>query len=58
MSVSKRIEDQVQKLDVNRSMKRLMLDILDAESKGSSKYKTIYDKKIEDYVNKNDKKGE
>lgn len=57
MSISKRIEEQVYKLDVNRNLKRLMLDILDIESKGASKYKTTYDKKIEDYIHQNDKKG-
>lgn len=58
MSVSKRIEDQVQKLDVNRSMKQLMMDILNVESKGTLRYKPIYDKKIEDYLKEKGKRGE
>lgn len=56
MSISKRISDQVEKLDVNKNMKTLMLQILEAESHSSSKYTSIYEKKIEDYL-KVEKKG-
>mgnify|MGYP007129804833 CR=1 FL=1 len=37
MSISKRIKDQIEALDVNRNMKDLMLDILEAQSRGSKK---------------------
>ena len=37
MSISKRIKDQIESLDVNRSMKDLMLDVLEAESRGNKK---------------------
>lgn len=50
MSISKRISEQVEKLDVNKNMKTLMIQILEAESHSTSKYKTIYEKKIENYL--------
>lgn len=46
MSISKRISEQVEKLDV----KTLMIQILEAESHSTSKYSTIYEKKIENYL--------
>lgn len=54
MSISKRIKDQIEALDVNRNMKNLMLDILEAQSRGSKK---AYDKKIKEYLDKQNKKG-
>ena len=54
MSISKRIKDQIEALDVNRNMKNLMLDILEAQSRGSKK---AYDKKIQKYLDKQNKKG-
>lgn len=54
MSISKRIKDQIEALDVNRNMKDLMLDILKAQSRGSKK---AYDKKIQEYLDKQNKKG-
>lgn len=54
MSISKRIKDQIEALDVNRNMKDLMLDILEAQSRGSKK---AYDKKIQEYLDKQNKKG-
>lgn len=54
MSISKRIKDQIETLDVNRNMKDLMLDILEAESHGNKK---AYDKKIQEYLDKQNKKG-
>lgn len=55
MSISKRIKDQIVALDVNRNMKDLMLDILEAQSRGSKK---AYDKKIQEYLDKQNKKEE
>lgn len=57
MSISRRIRDQVEKLDVNRNMKDLMLDILAAESRGTGRYKGLYDKKIQQYLEKKSNKG-
>lgn len=54
MSISKRIKDQIEALDVNRNMKDLMLDILEAQSRGNKK---AYDKKIQEYLVKQNKKG-
>ena len=54
MSISKRIKDQIEALDVNRNMKDLMLDILEAQSQ---KKKKAYDKKIQEYLDKQNKKG-
>lgn len=54
MSISKRIKDQIEALDVNRNMKDLMLDILEAQSRGSKK---AYDKKIQEHLDKQNKKG-
>ena len=54
MSISKRIKDQIEALDVNRNMKDLMLDILEAQSRGNKK---AYDKKIQEYLDKQNKKG-
>ena len=53
MSISKRIKDQIEALDVNRNMKDLMLDILEAQSRGNKK---AYDKKIQEYLGKQNKK--
>lgn len=55
MSISKRIKDQIEALDVNRNMKDLMLDILEAQSRGNKK---AYDKKIQEYLDKQNKKEE
>ena len=54
MSISKRIKDQIEALDVKRNMKDLMLDILEAQSRGNKK---AYDKKIQEYLGKQNKKG-
>ncbi len=54
MSISKRIKDQIEALDVNRNMKDLMLDILEAQSRGNKK---AYDKKIQEHLDKQNKKG-
>lgn len=56
MSISKRINDQVEKLDVNRNMKTLIKHILEAESHSTSKYNAIYEKEIEEYL-KAEKEG-
>lgn len=58
MSISKRIEKQIQMLNVNRNTKDLMLEILTAESEGISGYKALYDAKITEYLKKLEKKGE
>ena len=54
MSISNIKKDQIEALDVNRNMKDLMLDILEAQSRGSKK---AYDKKIQEYLDKQNKKG-
>ena len=53
MLVSKKIQNEVEKLDKNEAMKKLMLDILDEESKGLYNFKLKYEELIKKYIEEN-----
>ena len=57
MSISRRIHEQIEKLDVDPEMKKMMMGILFAESQSKSNYKGLYDKKITDYLKQKEAKG-
>jgi hypothetical protein len=57
MLISKRIRDQIEALDVNRNTKDLMMEILKIECNSPNRYKGAYDKKIEQYLDKDKCKG-
>lgn len=52
MSISKRIKEQIDRLDVNADMKDMMMEILRAESRSKSDYAGVYDKQIKEYLKK------
>lgn len=54
MSISKRIKEQIERLDVDVDMKIMMDKILRAESGSKSDYSGIYDKLIKEYLDKRD----
>lgn len=54
MAVSKKIQDEVEKIDKkDESFKKLMIDILDEESKGTYKFKEKYEELVNEYINNN-----
>lgn len=57
MSISRRINEQIEKLDVDPEMKRMMMKILRSESQSKSNYKGLYDKVIEDYLKRKANEG-
>lgn len=57
MSISRRINEQIEKLDVDPEMKRMMMKILQSESQSKSNYKGLYAKVIEDYLKRKANEG-
>lgn len=54
MSVSKKIEKEIEKLEKkDEAFKKLMMEILEMESKGNYNYKAKYDELIKKYIEKN-----
>lgn len=53
MTVSKKIEKEIEKLDKEEPFKRLMMDILELESKGIYNYKSKYEELIKKYIEEN-----
>ena len=50
--ISEKIKNQIYGLDISIEMKELMIKILEEEDKGIYKYKEVYDKLINDYIDK------
>ena len=50
MSVSKKIEREIAKLDRKEELKELMLKILEEESKGLHSFKAKYDELVKEYI--------
>lgn len=53
MPVSKKIENEIEKLDKNKEFKNLMLEILEEESKGLYNYKAKYEELMKKYIEEN-----
>lgn len=54
MTVSKKIEKEVEKLEKKEeAFKKLMMEILEMESKGNYNYKAKYDELIKKYIEEN-----
>ena len=53
MAVSKKIEKEVEKLSKEALFKKLMMDILELESKGNHNYKVRYEELIKKYIEEN-----
>ena len=54
MAVSKKIEKEVEKLEKKEeAFKKLMMEILEMESKGNYNYKAKYDELIKKYIEEN-----
>lgn len=53
MAVSKKIEKEVEKLSKEEAYKKLMMDILEMESKGNYNYKAKYEELIKKYIEEN-----
>ena len=53
MSVKKKIENGIEKLEKNEAFKELMLQILEEESKGLHSFKAKYEELINNYINNN-----
>ncbi len=53
MSVSKKIENEIEKLDKNKEFRNLMLEILEEESKGLYNYKSKYEELMKKYIEEN-----
>lgn len=58
MSISRKIREQINQLDVDSDMKDMMLEILKTESQSKSDYASFYEKKMEDYLKKQGNKGD
>ncbi|MDD4353785.1 MAG: hypothetical protein PHN56_04995 [Candidatus Nanoarchaeia archaeon] len=50
MPISKKILDQIEKLDADQKTKELLLAILNEEDKGNYKFKDTYEKLITSYL--------
>ena len=53
MPVSKKIEKEIDKLSKEEAFKKLMMDILELESKGLYNYKSKYEELIKKYIEEN-----
>lgn len=53
MTVSKKIQNEIEKLQKDENLKKLMLEILELESKGLYNFKAKYDELIKNYIEKN-----
>ena len=53
MIVSKKIENEINKISQEENFKKLMMDILELESKGLYNYKAKYDELIKKYIEEN-----
>lgn len=53
MAVSKKIEKEIEKLSKEEAFKKLMMDILELESKGLYNYKSKYEELIKKYIEEN-----
>ena len=53
MSVSKKIENEIKKLDETDEIKEIMMEILEEESKGLYNWKKKYEAIIDEYIKKN-----
>ena len=52
MPISDKIVEQIKTLKVNDDFKKLLLDILSEEDKGTHKYKESYEKMVNEYLTK------
>lgn len=57
MSISRRIQEQIEQMDVDAEMKKMMKQILRAESLSKSNYKNVYDKVIAKYLKAKSSEG-
>lgn len=53
MALSKKIENEIEKISADESLKKLMLEILELESKGLHNYKSKYEELIKKYMEEN-----
>lgn len=53
MAVSKKIQKEIDKLSKEETFKKLMMDILELESKGLYNYKAKYEELIKKYIEEN-----
>lgn len=58
MPISKKILDQIEKLEADQKTKELLLAILNEEDKGNYKFKDTYEKLITSYLETKDKGDE
>ena len=53
MAVSKKIQKEIDKLSKEETFKKLLMDILELESKGLYNYKAKYEELIKKYIEEN-----
>lgn len=53
MAVSKKIRKELEKMPKDEEFKKLMIDILELESKGLYNFKSKYDELVKAYIEKN-----
>lgn len=53
MAVSKKIEKEVEKLSKEEAFKKLMMDILELESKGNYNFRSKYEELVKKYIEEN-----
>ncbi len=51
--ISKKIKDEIERLDKDEAFKELMLEILEEESQGLHNFKAKYEEKINFYIENN-----
>lgn len=58
MPISNKIKDQIELLDVEDDLKKLMICILEIEDKGTYKFKEAYEKAVKAYLEKSKANGD
>lgn len=57
MPISKKIEEQIQKLDIDNDLKELMMNVLKEEDKGTHAFKQLYNKMVDEYLKKKEEEN-
>ena len=50
MTISKKIVDEIMNLDEKNDFKKLLIDLLELEDRGSHKINQLFEKEIKDYL--------
>ena len=54
MPISKKILDEINKLEDSNEFKKLLLELLEKEDQGNHRNNQVFEEKIIDYINRNE----